>query len=70
MRDMPHVTFLLVMNAFMIAFLVMLLNGCGAMPSRYMDRNGDFVSHIASATQASATPAPASSTPTSDQQRG
>ena len=58
MRDTPSVTFLLVMNAFMIAFLVMLLNGCGAMPSRYMDRNGDFVSHIAS------------STPPADQQRG
>jgi uncharacterized protein YceK len=69
MRDTPHVTFLLVMNAFMIAFLVMLLNGCGAMPSRYMDRNGDFVSHIASATPASATPAPAAPA-SSDQQRG
>jgi uncharacterized protein YceK len=60
MRDTPRVTFLLVMNAFMIGFLVMLLNGCGTLPSRYMDRNGDFVSHIASAP----------STPTTDQRRG
>ena len=50
MRDTPRVTFLLVMNAFMIAFLVTLLDGCVATPSRYLDRNGDFVSHIASAT--------------------
>ena len=49
MQDTPRVTFLLVMDAFVIALLVMLLNGCGAMPSRYLDRNGDFVSHIASA---------------------
>ena len=60
MRDTPSVTFLLVMNAFMIAFLVMLLNGCVATPSRLQDRNGDFVSHIASA----------SSTPATDQKRG
>ena len=58
MRDTPRVTFLLVMNAFMIAFLVTLLDGCVATPSRYLDRNGDFVSHIAA------------STPTTDQRRG
>ena len=58
MRDTPNVTFLLVINAFMIAFLVMLLDGCVATPSRFQDRNGDFVSHIAS------------STPTPDQPRG
>jgi hypothetical protein len=58
MQDTPRVAFLLVMDAFVIALLVMLLNGCGAMPSRYLDRNGDFVSHIAS------------STPTPDQRRG
>ena len=58
MHDIPRVAFLLVMNAFMIAFLVSLLGGCVATPSRYLDRNGDFVSHIAS------------STPTADQQRG
>ena len=58
MHDTPRVAFLLIMDAFVITFLVMLLSGCGAMPSRYMDRNGDFVSHIAS------------STPPADQQRG
>ncbi len=52
MRDTPRVAFLLVMDAFMIAFLVMLLNGCGVMPSRHLDRNGDFVSHIASSAPA------------------
>ena len=52
MRDTPRVTFLLIMDALVVAFLVMLLNGCGVMPSRYMDRNGDFVSHIASSSPA------------------
>jgi hypothetical protein len=58
MRDTPRIAFLLVVDAFAVAFLVMLLNGCGTMPSRYMDRNGDFVSHIASSAAAT------------DQQRG
>ena len=58
MQDTPRVAFLLVMDAFVIAVLVMLLNGCVATPSRYLDRNGDFVSHIAS------------STPPTDQARG
>jgi len=58
MRNTPGVVFLQAIDAFAIAFLVMLLTGCGVMPSRYMDRNGDYVSHIAS------------STPPPDQSRG
>jgi hypothetical protein len=40
-----RVSFLVVIDALMIAFLVSLLAGCVTMPSQY--RNGDFVSHIA-----------------------
>ena len=50
MQDTPRVTFLLLMDAFVIAVLVMLLNGCSARPVRFQDHpHGDFVSHIAAA---------------------
>lgn len=35
MRDIPGVTFLLVVNAFVLALLAALLNGCAATPSKY-----------------------------------
>ena len=56
MQDMPRVTFLVLMDVFVIGMLVMLLNGCGGKPLRFQDHpHGDFVSHMASA----ADPAPA-----------
>ena len=35
MQDAPEVTFLVLMDAFVIALLVMLLNGCSARPVRF-----------------------------------
>ena len=52
MQDAPRVTFLVLMNACVIALLVMLLNGCSARPVRFQDHpHGDFVSHMAAAPQ-------------------
>jgi hypothetical protein len=50
MQDTPRITFLVLMDAFVIALLVMLLNGCSALPVRFQDHpHGDFVSHMAAA---------------------
>ena len=64
MQDTPRVTFLLLMDACVIALLVMLLNGCGGKPVRFQDHpHGDFVSHMASAADAARAPG-------NDQRRG
>ncbi len=46
MQDTPRVALLVLMEVFVIALLVIPLNGCVAMPSRY--QHGDFVSNMAS----------------------
>jgi starvation-inducible outer membrane lipoprotein len=38
-----------------ITALAALLSGCGGAPSRLQNRNGDFINHIASATQRAST---------------
>jgi len=68
MHDTPRVTFLLLMDVFVVALLIMLLNGCTATGVRFQDHpHGDFVSHIAAAPDAA--PAPGNA-PGSDQRRG
>jgi len=53
MQDTPRVSFLVLMDAFVIALLVMLLNGCSGKPVRFQDHpHGDFVSHMAEAPDA------------------
>lgn len=49
MRDIPRVTFLVIIDAFAVAMLVVLLSGCVTTPAKYRDRTGDFVSNVASA---------------------
>jgi len=45
------------MDAFVIALLVMLLNGCTATGLRFQDHpHGDFVSHMAAAPDATRSP--------------
>jgi hypothetical protein len=53
MQDSPRVAFLVVTAA----LLMMLLSGCVATPSRYRDRNGDFIMNIGSTDKVSPTPA-------------
>ena len=48
MRDIPRVTFLVIADAFVLALLVMVLSSCVATPSKYRDRNGDFIMNIGS----------------------
>ena len=72
MQDTAKVTFLVLMDACVIALLVMLLNGCTATGVRFQDHpHGDFVSHMAAAP-ADAARAPGSGAPASagtDQRR-
>jgi hypothetical protein len=57
MQDTSRVTFLVLMDACVIALLVMLLNGCSAKPVRFQDHpHGDFVSHMAAAHDAARAP--------------
>jgi starvation-inducible outer membrane lipoprotein len=53
MQDTRKVVFLTV------TALAALLSGCGGAPSRLQNRNGDFINHIASATQRASTAAAA-----------
>ena len=46
MQDTSRFAFLMLMNVFVIALLLIPLNGCVVMPSRY--QHGDFVSNMAS----------------------
>jgi len=55
MQDTPRVAF--ITNAFVVALLVMLLSGCVAAPSRYRERNGDFIMNIGSTAKVSPAPA-------------
>jgi hypothetical protein len=48
MRDMPTVTFRVIMDAFAVALLVATLDGCSSTPTKYRDRTGDFISNLAS----------------------
>jgi hypothetical protein len=54
MQDPARIAFLVTMDAMLVALLVALLAGCGGTPAKfrdYRDRNGDFVTNVASATQ-------------------
>lgn len=59
MHDLPRVSFLIVMNALLLAMLVMVLGGCGTTATRY--RHGDFIMNIGSASPLVA-PAPGNTT--------
>jgi hypothetical protein len=48
MRDMPTVTFRVIMDAFAVALLVATLGGCSSTPTKYRDRTGDFILNLAS----------------------
>ena len=73
MHDLPRVSFLVVMNALMLAMLVVLLGGCVSTPAQNRYRHGDFIMNIGSTAPivqplaAAAPPAPtniaASNTP-------
>jgi hypothetical protein len=49
MQDTPRVRFLVTTNEFVVALLVILLSGCVSTPSRFRERNGDFIMNIGSA---------------------
>ena len=49
MHDLPRVSFLLVMNALLMAMLVMVLGGCVSTPAQNRYRHGDFIMNIGSA---------------------
>jgi hypothetical protein len=48
MRDLPRVGFLLIVDAILVAALVMLVGGCVVTPSRLHYQHGDFVMHVGS----------------------
>ncbi len=58
MWDTPKVAFLVVTDVVVVALLIMLLSGCVATPSKYRDRNGDFIMNIGSTDKDSPGPAP------------
>jgi hypothetical protein len=49
MHDLPRVSFLVLMNAFLFAMLVLVLGGCST-PAQNRYRHGDFIMNIGSAT--------------------
>ena len=49
MYDFPRVSFLVVMNALLLAMLVMVLGGCVSTPAQNRYRHGDFIMNIGSA---------------------
>jgi len=70
MQDTAKVTFLVLMDACVIALLVMLLNGCTATGVRLQDHpHGDFVSHMAAAPDAARAPDGAPAAASTDQRR-
>jgi len=71
MHDLPRVSFLVVMNALLVAMLLIVLGGCVSTPAQNRYRHGDFIMNIGSAAPtvdpvaAASTPAPAGSAATS-----
>ena len=61
MQDPSRVAFLVTTDVVVVALLVMLLSGCVATPSRYQDRNGDFIMNIGLGDKLSPPPAPVAS---------
>ena len=57
MWNTPRVAFLVITDAVVVAMLVMLMSGCVATPSRYQERNGDFIKNIGSTGKVSPAPA-------------
>ena len=49
MHDLPRISFLVVMNAMLLAMLVMVLGGCVSTPAQNRYRHGDFIMNIGSA---------------------
>jgi len=49
MHDLPRISFLVVMNALLLAMLVMVLGGCVSTPAQNRYRHGDFIMNIGSA---------------------
>lgn len=68
MHDLPRVSFLVVVNALLVAMLLMVLGGCVSTPAQNRYRHGDFIMNIGSTAPivepfaAAVTPAP--TTPT------
>jgi len=48
LHDLPRVSFLVLMNAFLLAMLVLVLGGCST-PAQNQYRHGDFIMNIGSA---------------------
>ena len=58
MQDTPRLAFLVITDVVVVALLIMLLSSCVSTPSRYRERNGDFIMNIGS-TQDTVSPVPA-----------
>ena len=56
MHDLPRVSFLLVMNAFLLMMLVIVLGGCVSTPAQNRYRHGDFIMNIGQAAPVSVEP--------------
>jgi hypothetical protein len=59
LHDLPRVSFLVLMNAFLLAMLVLVLGGCST-PAQNQYRHGDFIMNIGSADPVTVEPAAAS----------
>ena len=57
MQDAPRLAFLVITDVVVVALLIMLLSSCVSTPSRYRERNGDFIMNIGSTDKVSPVPA-------------
>ena len=48
MYDLPRVSFMVVLDALLVAMLVVLLGGCVSTPTQNRYRHGDFIMNIGS----------------------
>jgi hypothetical protein len=63
MWDTPRVAFLVITDVVVVALLIMLMSGCVVTPSRYQERNGDFILNIGSTDKVLPAPAAMPSAP-------
>ena len=63
MQDTPRVAFLTITDVVVLSLLIMLLSGCVATPSRFQDRNGDFIMNIRPRDKVSPAPVAVASAP-------
>jgi len=57
LHDLPRVSFLVLLNAFLLAMLVLVLGGCST-PAQNRYQHGDFIMNVGSADPVTVEPRP------------